>query len=345
MQYFAAGSKFFNLIFGAASVCRRAKSVGFRSKKIEVSLEHPLNLIWRRQSLEKVLEGHFIKEVLLGKIGRPIRTVLVEPRAPVPILSNSLFVSFGTELANALEEARARGATNLGLFHMADERGDDDRTFYSLADYVLRNYWFKQAMVSSGHSLGVVWVPNGYRTGVGPINTQTMLPAGERKIMGFFAGALQSRTLADERQSMIEAIRDADLPFLIAKSASFGGGLGPVSYASYLSMSRFGLVPGGNSPETIRLYDVLEAGAIPVMLRSPFVHAPDALNNPPFALLDTWAELPKFYARYASANDPETIAEIEKMRGAVVVWWKAFKKKHQMQVKELVDRSFARADG
>ena len=82
MQYFAAGSKFFNLIFGAASVCRRAKSVGFRSKKIEVSLEHPLN--WRRQSLEKVLEWHFIKEVLLGKIGRPIRTVLVEPRAPVP---------------------------------------------------------------------------------------------------------------------------------------------------------------------------------------------------------------------------------------------------------------------
>ena len=199
-------------------------------------------------------------------------------------------------------------------------------------------------MASPGpHSLGVIWIPNGYRTGVGPIATQTMLPAAERKIMGFFAGALQSRTLAHERQSMVKAIRDADLPFLIAETATFGGGLGPVSYASYLSMSRFGLVPGGNSPETIRLYDVLEAGAIPVMLRSPFVHAEDALNNPPFALLDNWAELPKFYGRYANADAPETIAEIEKMRWAVVTWWKAFKMKQQMQVKELIERSFARA--
>ena len=309
-------------------------------------LQQPLNLIWRRLSLEKVLEGHFIKEVLLAEIGRPLRTVLVEPNAPVPILSNSLLVSFGTELANVLKEARARGATNLGLLHMADEKGDDDRTFYGFADYVLRNYWFKHAMASPGpHSLGVAWIPNGYRTGVGPISTQTMLPTAERKIMGFFAGALQSRTLAEERQSMAKAIRDGDLPFLIAETTSFGGGLGPVSYASYLSMSRFGLVPGGNSPETIRLYDVLEAGAIPMMLRSPFVDAPDALNNPPFALLNTWAELPQFYARYANGNALETIAEIEKMRQEVVAWWKAFKTKHQMQVKELVDRSFSREAG
>ena len=307
-------------------------------------MQRPLNFIWRRLSLDKVIEAQFIKEVLLADIGRPIRMVLVEPNGPVPILSDSLVASFGTELADYLKEARSRGAKNIGLLHMADEQGDHDRTFYGSADYVLRHYWFKDAMIPpSPRSLGTAWIPNGYRTGVGPINTETMLPATERKIMGFFAGALGSRTLADERQLMVKVIRDANLPFLIAETQTFGGGLGPVSYAGYLSMSRFGLVPGGNSPETIRLYDVLEAGAVPVMLKSPFVTASDTLNNPPFLLLGSWADLPKVYAQYSDA--PEAIAGIEQMRQKVVAWWKAFKTKHQMQVKELIERSFARAEG
>ena len=308
---------------------------------MEFTLRRPLNLIWHRQTLDRVLEGHFIEEVLLAEIGRPIRTVLIEPNASMPILNDVLVVSFGTEFADYLREARARGATNVGLLHMADEKGDHDRMFYGFADYVLRHYWFKGALISPGpNSLGVVWIPNGYRTGVGPISTRTMLSAGERKIMGFFAGALQSRALADERQSMVKIIRDADLPFLIVETTGFGGGFGPVSYASYLGMSRFGLVPGGNSPETVRLYDVLEAGAIPVMLRSPFVSASTALDNPPFAILDTWAELPQFYARYANADSPKTIAEIEDMRQTVVSWWKAFKTKQQLKVKHLIEKSF-----
>lgn len=253
-------------------------------------------------------------------------------------------ISFGTEFANYLKEARARSVANIGLLHMADEKGDHDRSFYGNADYVLRHYWFEQALNSPGaRSLGVIWIPNGYRTGVGPINAQTMLPASERKIMGFFAGALQARTLTEERKLMVKAIKDEGLPFLILETPGFAQGLAPVSYAAYLGMCRFGLVPGGNSPETIRLYEVLEAGAIPIMLKSPFVSAPDALDNPPFLLLNAWSELPRLYARYADANAPHVIAEIETMRQAVVAWWQEFKKKYQMQVKNLIDRSFARS--
>jgi len=108
-------------------------------------LQRTLNFIWRRLSLDKVTEAQFIKEVLLADIGRPIRMVLVEPNGPVPILSDSLVASFGTELADYLKEARSRGAKNIGLLHMADEQGDHDRTFYGSADYVLRHYWFKDA--------------------------------------------------------------------------------------------------------------------------------------------------------------------------------------------------------
>ncbi|MBX9775508.1 MAG: glycosyltransferase family 47 protein [Xanthobacteraceae bacterium] len=304
----------------------------------------PLTLLWLRPTLESVLEGYFIKEVLLAEIGRPIRTVVIEASASIPFLNDVLVVSLGANLAGYLQEARAKGFRNIGLLHMADELGDHDRSFYAHADYVLRNYWFKDAIVPPNpQSLGVLWIPNGYRTGVGPISTQTMLSTVDRKIMGFFSGVLQGRSRLEERQQMAQAVTSAKLPFLVGGTPGFGQGLGPVAYAAYLCMSRFALVPGGNSPETIRLYDALEAGAIPIMLRSAFVGAPDALNNPPFLLLDSWSELPAAYAPFADANSPQVISTIEAKRQDVMAWWQSFKASHQQRLKELIDRSFARA--
>jgi len=306
-------------------------------------MERPLNFIWPRPILEQILEGYFIKEVLLAEIGRPIRTIIVDRNTPFPLLNDALIVSFGTQLGPYLKEARSRGCINIGLLHMADEQGVDDRDFYGFVDYVLRHYWFKHALVPPPNSLGVIWIPNGYRTGVGPIVPQTMLSTAERRIMGFFSGVLKGRTLSDERQQMVGAIRAGKLPFLVNETLAFAQGLGPVAYAAYLSMTRFGLVPGGNSPETIRLYEVLEAGAIPVMLKSRFVAASDTLGNPPFVMLDNWSELPAFYAPYSNATAPKVIDEIEGKRQDAYKWWGSFKALQQRRVKELIDRSFARA--
>ena len=307
-------------------------------------MQRTLNLVWPRQTLETVLESYFIKEVLLAEIGRGIRTIVVEPNAPMPLLNDALVVSFGSSLAGYLREARVRGFNNIGLLHMADEHGNDDRSFYRHADYVLRNYWFKEALIPpNSQSLGVIWIPNGYRNGVGPIMQQTMLTTAERNIMGFFSGVLEGRTLSDERKQMSEAVQAAKVPFIIAGTPGFGQGLGPVAYAAYLSMSRFALVPGGNSSETIILYDALEAGAIPIMLKSPFVSAPDALDNPPFLLLSNWSELAAAYAPYADADAPHVIAKIEEKRQQVFAWWKKFKAKQKIRIKELIDRSFVRS--
>lgn len=306
----------------------------------------PLTLLWLRPNLEAVLESYFIKEVLLAEIGRPIRTVVVEENAPIPFLNDVLIASFGTNLAGYLKETRARGFKNLGLLHMADELGDHDRSFYADADYVLRHYWFKHALVPpSPQSLGAYWIPNGYRTGVGPISPHTMLSTADRKITGFFSGVLQGRMNLGERKQMVDVVTGAKLPFLVAGTPGFGQGLGPVAYAAFLCMSRFALVPAGNSPETIRLYEALEAGAIPIMLRSGFVSAPDALDNPPFLLLDSWAELPSAYAPYADADAPQVVEAIELKRLEVLSWWQRFKAKQQHRVRDVIERSFARAHG
>jgi len=308
-------------------------------------MQRTLNLVWPRQTLEAVLEGYFIKEVLLSEIGRPIRTIVVEANAPFPFVSDALVVSFGTQLSGYLKEARSRGFVNIGLLHMADELGAHDHSFYGFADYVLRHYWYERALVPPPNSIGVIWIPNGYRTGVGPIMAQTTLTTAERRLMGFFSGVLKGRTLSDERLQMVDAIQASKLPFLVKESPGFGQGLGPVAYAAYLSMTRFGLVPGGNCSETIRLYEVLEAGAIPVVIKSPFVTAPEALANPPFVVLDNWSQLPAFYAPYSNAMDPKVIDEIEGRRCDVYNWWNRFKALQQRRVRELIDQSFARAYG
>jgi hypothetical protein len=292
--------------------------------------------------LEFVLESYFIKEVLLAEIGRPIRTVVVEPNAAFPLINNALIVSYGTELSAYLREARSRGCVNIGLLHMADERGVDDRSFYGSVDYVLRHYWFEHTLIPPPNSLGVIWIPNGYRNGIGPIMPQTMLTTADRTIMGFFSGVLKGRTLSDERQQMVSAIQSRQLPFLVNETPGFGRGLHPVTYAAYLSMSRFGLAPGGNSAETIRLYEVLEAGAIPIMIKSPFITASGALGNPPFVVLDNWSELPAFYAPYFDTAAPKVIEEIEGRRQDAYKWWGGFKALQQRRVKELIDQSFAR---
>lgn len=303
----------------------------------------PLTLLWLRPTLEIVLESYFIKEVLLAEIGRPIRTLVIEANAPIPFLNDVLVVSFGAGLAGYLKEARAKGFKNVGVLHMADELGDHDRSFYGDVDYVLRNYWFKHALVPpSPQSLGAYWIPNGYRTGVGPIAPQTMLSAADRKINGFFSGVLQGRANLGERKQMVDVVTASKLPFLVAGTSGFGQGLGPVAYAAFLAMSRFALVPAGNSPETIRLYEALEAGAIPIMVRSGFVSASDALDNPPFLLLDSWAELPAAYAPYANADAPQVIEALETKRLEVLSWWQSFKAKQQQRLRDVIERSFAR---
>jgi hypothetical protein len=108
-------------------------------------------------------------------------------------------------------------------------------------------------------------------------------------------------------------------------------------------MSRFALAPAGNSPETIRLYEALEAGAIPILRRSAFVSAMDALDNPPFLLIDQWTELAAAYAPYADADAPHVVEAVEAKRLEVLAWWQGFKAKQQHRLKDVIDRSFARA--
>ena len=142
------------------------------------------------------------------------------------------------------------------------------------------------------------------------------------------------RALSDERAAMREAVERHELPFRIHATATIRDRLGPASYAAALCDAQFALVPGGNSPETIRLYDALECGSIPIMLRSAFVPAATALDNPPIVLLDSWEELPQAYVA-ALAGD------IDAMQRQVVDWWQQFQQRQKAKVARELEKMLA----
>lgn len=304
-----------------------------------------LNFVCQRKAFDLIVESHFIRDVLLARADRPVRIFPIEDSMQPPFLDDTLLLSLGVGGGRYLQAARAKGVRNIGLLHMGDERGDHDRSMYGLADYVIRNYWFEHVFpLPHKESLGVIWVPNGYMNGVGPIAPGAILDMADRWCMGFFAGSVRRPTLTDERERMLRVVEGAGLPFTTF-AVKLEQRLGPLSYASWLTSSRFALIPGGNSPETIRLYDALEAGAIPIMLKSPFVHAADALADPPFVLLDSWDQLPAAYAPYADAKSPQTVGALQEKQRQVLDWWEGFKQRQRNKVQALLDRAFAKFAG
>ena len=289
-----------------------------------------LNLLWRRTTLDLVPEAYFIERILLGALDRPVRTVTIEQLADAPFIDDLLVVSLRSEFATYFAEARRRGRQRLILLHLGDEHGTDDREFYGDVELVLRNYWF-EAIFSNPK---VHWVPNGYALGVGP--AASLLPASQRTVPAYFAGALAMRALSDERHEMMDAVKAAELPFRLHVTATSRDRLGPMSYAAALGNARFALVPGGNSPETIRLYDALEMGCIPIMRRSAFVDEPRALGGVPFPLIDRWEEVAEIHAPFAG-DDPASRAALDALQAKVINWWTGFKRLQQQRLRELID--------
>lgn len=326
---------------GHTEALRLSKALAARSEG-----RPPLNVVWPRGVLDYVLESHFLHDVMLGGLERPLAVHVFAREEERPFLDDMLIVVFEGNHMNAPARARAQGCRNLGVLHLADERHSVDLGFYADADYVLRVYHFPEAMgpPPGGRCRTVEWLPNGYRTGVGPTAPERLLPMAERPMLAYFAGQISGGRPLPERQEMIEVIRSAGLPCAVIDTGRFAGGFGPVEYAAHLGRARFAPVPAGNSPETIRLYDALEQGAVPIMVRADFAVAPDALGalGPvPFPLIDSWRDLPSVLAPYRDQDDPAATAMLETLRRATLSWWSEFKAHKRARLRSIVDAAFS----
>jgi hypothetical protein len=103
--------------------------------------------------------------------------------------------------------------------------------------------------------------------------------------------------------------------------------------------SIFAPCPAGNSPETIRLYDALELGCIPVSLQHSFFTSNDALaaiGPVPFPIIGSWDELPSFLDRMKSVaiSNPD---EITTLQEKTINWWSSYKEFIQKKISSQIN--------
>lgn len=309
-------------------------------------MQRALNVVCDRATWDFVMECYFIREVLLSGLTRPVRVFPLEPEQGLPVQNDLLIVSLCNTMEPFINRVIQAGAKNVGVFHMGDERFALDRSFYGKVDYVIRNYFHPDALSVPGSSgcLGVLWVPNGYRHGIGARSPQTLTPFADRYHVMFFSGQANAGLEGQrDRALMVDVVRRNQLPAAMMVTDRFGGGLGPATYSAYMENSRFALAPRGHAEETIRLFDAMELGAIPISLRHEFLFDPGALGGAPVVILDDWEQLPQWLAQMVMKPGAHPVWQARQKQ--MIDWWSSFKIRIRSQVTELIERSFAAYPG
>jgi hypothetical protein len=304
----------------------------------------PLNLVCVRQNFDQMIESHFIRDVILGGVPRPIRVFTPDPGDAIPIGDNILVFAFEDGMQSFIREALDRKVKNLGIYHGADELLTAKKWYYNDVDYVIRNYYIDGGypLRPDARCLDVQWVPNGYRTGVGPRRSDTLVPFSARIHEMFFSGYLDSsEPVRIERSEMFDVVERHKLPAKLMKSSGFAQGLGVPSYCGYMENTRFALAPRGRAVESIRLYDALELGCVPITLNHPFIS--NLMSDAPFVILKSWQDLPAWYA--AEIKRPNFLQYWDQRQQQIIEWWETQKRFYRTAAATLIERSFARAEG
>jgi len=288
-----------------------------------------LEIISTPDSLNAALETWFIQNNLFA--GAPyifgVNSSQVERATAVYLELNQIN-------SDLIQQLKSKGK-KVVLYHMGGEHLNKDISDYALCDLVIRNYYFPSIINQSYLNGRIMWAPNGFRTGVGPRSSSQLKHASRRQCLAAFLGWINNdASFNNERTSFAEYAVMCGENLYVMPSDGFASGYNVGLYSAILEDSIFAPCPSGNNPETIRLYDSLELGCIPISLHHDFLLSEDALaliGPIPFPLLNSWAELPQFLVsmRGLSISTP---SEILKLQERCISWWSDYKKAIQKKI-------------
>ena len=141
------------------------------------------------------------------------------------------------------------------------------------------------------------------------------------------------RSHNNERQIFKEIAPECGENLFINESSKWAGGFNLGLYSTVMESSVFAPCPAGNCPDSIRIYDALELGCIPVYLRHTFLDNKYSMQSPPFPILDSWEELPEFLARKRKEFN-EDYRPFEELQAATISWWTETKRRISGNVQE-----------
>ncbi|KAI3438873.1 hypothetical protein D9Q98_001289 [Chlorella vulgaris] len=291
-----------------------------------------LELVWLAPNNE-FWEGDFLRDVL-RRTGRTVVTRTVEPEAAACASSGGSFtvvVPRWISLMDRLPPEFQNGSCTYGIIHPSDEglyEWPAPQYNRPGVHFVLRQYALPPGSLSDtmrpfglGYKLGF-WDRH-----LGPEAAAAHISA--RPLAWSFAGTVHH----EERRQALELFAGLT-PNSVTHSSAFNApdGLATAAYRDTLLSSRFVLCPLGHvNLDTFRLYEALEAGAIPVSMSTnpmliglnysgpywPLVFGSDA----PWVVADTWE------AAYAevSALLAGPVHQLEQRRQRVLAFWQQHK--------------------
>ena len=285
-----------------------------------------------------IFETDWIELVLLGEIDRPLRVL----RWDNEFRNDSVHVIFGHPPDDLFFRMRRAGIVNFGSIQMADEFMVENTSFYADCDYTFRFYW-NAAHSDSPHN--VHYLPLGYKSGLGAIAPRTHIPASRRRNLYGFVGSLRANRAHALSQLWF---RRADSVIVADLGWADPAGLHIIEYRHLLRDTAFTLAPFGSNEESLRFFEALEAGSIPIAQASA---APwgdfiadgvggGAAAPQPIPRVREWCEANEILAHYAARP-----AELDMLQERIVAWWAGRRRAAQRTVRRVLEGSFARARG
>lgn len=144
----------------------------------------------------------------------------------------------------------------------------------------------------------------------------------------FYAGQINHI----RREQMAEQLKSMEAPELFRPSEGFGKGLDHDSYFYMLAKSRVIPCPPGNvTQDSFRVYEALEAGAVPVLDKFSAQGNNDywdrVLPGAPLPIISDWKEFPEVMEQYQSLA----------ARNRIFAWWIGHKQDLRRKIKKLLN--------
>jgi GR25 family glycosyltransferase involved in LPS biosynthesis len=157
-------------------------------------------------------------------------------------------------------EAWAAAGVKFYVLHMSDEYGRDPISFYGLAQGVVRNYYRKDLPEN------VTVIPLGFHWAVPNCQPLVHTP---RPPFRDFVWSFVGTEWAGRREKLAPLVAVGDHKLVFMDKWNSPSMLGREENLSILLNSWFVPCPAGNNGETFRIYEALEAGAVPVIVQEP----------------------------------------------------------------------------
>jgi hypothetical protein len=253
-------------------------------------------------------EKSWLRFLLGGAAGSfskaPLRDCLAE---------NSLIVSQTPSAFSSRDLELIASTPLVGLFHISDEWYREPLGSYRAFSYVLRQYLHTRL-----RGTGVSTVPLGPAVGPEPalgLRASSLTPLSDREHSVTFIGNLVTTRFAAARHlspfpdSFVHTTGTAD------ESRDV---LSPEEYLGKLEKSSFVACPMGNvNLETFRVYEALEAGAVPIVETRPgFDYFRALLGDHPLPSVTRWSQAPELLERLLG-----DVPALNDLGSVVRRWW------------------------